>query len=94
MASVLWNAYEVIFIGYLAKARTITGAYYLFPNLKRWVCGKRFESNEKVGCDTEGYFECLRTMRIFKHLILLWLQKFCFCVTIILSSALFLVSQV
>ena len=22
--------------------------YYLFPNLKRWLCGRRFESSEKV----------------------------------------------
>ena len=22
--------------------------YYLFPNLKRWLCGRRFESNEEV----------------------------------------------
>ena len=28
MASVFWDAHEVIFIDYLAKERTITGAYY------------------------------------------------------------------
>ena len=113
MASVFWDAHEVIFIYYLERGRTITGAYYaalldrlvdeirkkwphfkkkkilfqdnnalshtsnivqakkhelgfesllhppyspdlapsdyyLFPNLKRWLCRRRFESNEEV----------------------------------------------
>ena len=30
--------------------------YYLFPNLKRWLCGKRFESSKKVEWETKGYF--------------------------------------
>ena len=30
--------------------------YYLFPNLKRWLCVRRFESNKKVEWETEGYF--------------------------------------
>lgn len=30
--------------------------YYLFPNLKRWLCGKRFENNEEVEFETDGYF--------------------------------------
>ena len=30
--------------------------YYLFLNLKRWLYGRRFESNEKVEWETEGYF--------------------------------------
>ena len=30
--------------------------YYLFPNLKRWLSGRRFESNEGVEWETEGYF--------------------------------------
>ena len=30
--------------------------YYLFPNLKRWLCRRRFESNEEVEWETEGYF--------------------------------------
>ena len=30
--------------------------YYLFPNLKRWLCGRCFESNEEVEWETEGYF--------------------------------------
>ena len=30
--------------------------YYLLPNLKRWMCGRRFESNEEVEWETEGYF--------------------------------------
>ena len=29
---------------------------YLFPNLKRWLCGTRFESNEEVVWETKGYF--------------------------------------
>ena len=33
--------------------------YYLFPNLKRWLCGKRFESNDEVKLETEAYFEGL-----------------------------------
>ena len=31
--------------------------YYLFPNLKRWLQGKRFTSNEEVIAETEAYFE-------------------------------------
>ena len=30
--------------------------YYLFPNVKRWLCGRRLESNEEVESETEGYF--------------------------------------
>ena len=30
--------------------------YYLFSNLKRWLCGRRFESDEEVEWKTEGYF--------------------------------------
>ncbi|XP_033231983.1 uncharacterized protein LOC117182967 [Belonocnema kinseyi] len=30
--------------------------YYLFPNLKRWVTGKRFYSNEELIAETEAYF--------------------------------------
>ena len=30
--------------------------YYLFPNLKRWLQGKRFSTNEEVICETEAYF--------------------------------------
>jgi len=33
--------------------------YYLFPNLKRWLQGKRFTSNEEVIAETEAYFESL-----------------------------------
>jgi len=33
--------------------------YYLFPNLKRWLQGKRFRSNEEVIAETEAYFEGL-----------------------------------
>ena len=32
------------------------GDYYLFSNLKKWLCGRRFESNEEVEWETEGYF--------------------------------------
>ena len=31
--------------------------YYLFPNLNRWLCGRRFESNEEVEWGTEGHFK-------------------------------------
>lgn len=30
--------------------------YYLFPNLKRWLQGKRFHTNEEVILETEAYF--------------------------------------
>ena len=30
--------------------------YYLFPNLKRWLCDRCFESNEEVEWKAEGYF--------------------------------------
>ncbi|GBP34295.1 Histone-lysine N-methyltransferase SETMAR [Eumeta japonica] len=33
--------------------------YYLFPNLKKWLGGKRFESNEEVITETKAYFESL-----------------------------------
>ncbi|GBP35549.1 Histone-lysine N-methyltransferase SETMAR [Eumeta japonica] len=33
--------------------------YYLFPNLKTWLSGKRFESNEEVITETSAYFESL-----------------------------------
>ncbi|GBP28527.1 Histone-lysine N-methyltransferase SETMAR [Eumeta japonica] len=33
--------------------------YYLFPNLKKWLGGKRFESNEEVITETNAYFESL-----------------------------------
>ena len=29
---------------------------YLFPNLKRWLSGKRFATNEEVEFETEAYF--------------------------------------
>jgi len=32
----------------------------LFPNLKRWLQGKRFTSNEQVELETDGYFAELR----------------------------------
>ena len=30
--------------------------YYLFPNLKRLLCGRRFESNKEVEYEAERYF--------------------------------------
>uniref|UniRef100_A0A0K2SWW6 Histonelysine Nmethyltransferase SETMARlike [Hydra vulgaris] n=1 Tax=Lepeophtheirus salmonis TaxID=72036 RepID=A0A0K2SWW6_LEPSM len=33
--------------------------YYLFPNLKKWLGGKRFYSNEEVIAETNGYFSDL-----------------------------------
>ena len=29
--------------------------YYLFQNLNRWLCGRRFESNEEFEWETEEY---------------------------------------
>ena len=40
--------------------------YYLFSNLKRWLCGKRFQSNEKVKCETDAYFEGLEKSSYLK----------------------------
>jgi len=31
--------------------------FYLFPNMKKWLGGKRFASNEKVIAETEAYFK-------------------------------------
>lgn len=31
--------------------------FYLFPNLKKWLGGKRFGSNEEVMAETNAYFE-------------------------------------
>lgn len=124
MASVFWDAQGIIFIDYLEKGKTITGAYYsslldrlkeevkqkrphlakkkiryhhdnapshssliaqgklyelgfelvpqppyspdlapsdfyLFPNLKRWLSGKRFYSNDELKAETDAYFEGL-----------------------------------
>lgn len=33
--------------------------YFLFPNLKKWLGGKRFGSNEEVITETNAYFESL-----------------------------------
>lgn len=35
--------------------------YYLFPNLKRWLAGKRFESNEEIEFETDAYFGRLQS---------------------------------
>ena len=31
--------------------------FYLFPNLKRWLTGQRFYSNEELIAETNTYFE-------------------------------------
>src|SRR5436190_22178427 len=31
--------------------------YFLFPNLKKWLGGKRFANNEEVESAVDGYFE-------------------------------------
>ena len=28
----------------------------MFRNLKRWLCGRRFESNKEIEWETKGYF--------------------------------------
>ena len=33
--------------------------YYLFPNMKKWLAGKRFYGNEDVIAETNGYFSDL-----------------------------------
>ena len=30
--------------------------YYRFPNLKRWLCDRRFESNEEVEWETRVFW--------------------------------------
>lgn len=30
--------------------------FFLFPNMKKWLAGKRFTSNDEVKCETEAYF--------------------------------------
>ena len=30
--------------------------YYLFPNMKKWLAGRRFYSNEEVIAETNAYF--------------------------------------
>jgi len=30
--------------------------YYLFPNMKKWLAGRRFYSNEEVTAETNAYF--------------------------------------
>jgi len=35
-------------------------AYYLFPNMKKWLAGRRFYSKEKVIAETNAYFAELR----------------------------------
>lgn len=33
--------------------------YYLFPNMKKWLAGKRFYPNEEVIAEINGYFSDL-----------------------------------
>ncbi|EFN64908.1 Histone-lysine N-methyltransferase SETMAR, partial [Camponotus floridanus] len=30
--------------------------FFLFPNMKKWLAGKKFSSNEEVIAETEAYF--------------------------------------
>lgn len=30
--------------------------FFLFPNMKTWIAGKKFSSNEEVIVETEAYF--------------------------------------
>ena len=47
--------------------------YFLFPNLKKWLGGKRFANNEEVESAAGGYFEELygshykQAMEAFEH---------------------------
>jgi len=40
------------------KVRIVPSDYFLFPNLKKWLSGKRFANNEEVE-SADGYFEDL-----------------------------------
>ena len=35
----------------------VSSDYFLFPNLKKWLVGQRFASNEDVEYAVNGYFE-------------------------------------
>lgn len=48
--------------------------YFLFPNLKKWLGGKRFANNEEVNSAIDGYFEeldgsyCKQGIEAIEHL--------------------------
>ncbi|XP_070141067.1 histone-lysine N-methyltransferase SETMAR-like [Drosophila kikkawai] len=56
MASVFWDAYEILFIDYLEKDLAPSD-YWLFSDLKKHLQGKRYRKNEEAIADTEAYFE-------------------------------------
>lgn len=45
--------------------------YHLFPNLKRWLQGKRFASNEEIINETNAYFEELEKPYYLKDIKML-----------------------
>lgn len=55
--------------------------YWLFPNLKRWLQGKRFSSNEEVLAETEAYFEELDSSSYMKGLKMLE-DRYTKCITL------------
>ena len=40
--------------------------YYLFPNIKKWLCGRHFKSNEEVEWEKKGILEGLTNGIIWK----------------------------
>lgn len=45
--------------------------YYLFSNLKKWLSGKKFYSNEEVIAETNAYFEELEKKTYLKGIEML-----------------------
>ncbi|CAH2101194.1 unnamed protein product [Euphydryas editha] len=58
MATAFWDAKGIIFIDYLEKDLAPSD-YHLFPNLKKWLGGKKIKSNREVIDAVNEYFEGL-----------------------------------
>ena len=50
---------EILLFVFLYSSDLAASDYFLFPNLKKWLGGKRFGSNEEVITETNAYFEGL-----------------------------------
>ena len=51
-----WIGFRIAYASTVFSRPGPSDDYLLFPNLKRWLCGRPFESNEEVELETEGYF--------------------------------------
>ncbi|UYV63438.1 POLK [Cordylochernes scorpioides] len=70
MASVFWDAKEILLIDYLEKCRTLTD-FHLFPHLKKFVSGKGFASNEEVERAVDEYFNSLPDSHFQERILIL-----------------------